>query len=168
MNKSEKSKINFIETIKSNKKLQYAAVIVLSLLITIVFVFSLFTKNDNKTLSDDVDVYVSALENKLSETLSKVKGVGKVSVIIKVDGGKETVIAKKTVKTESGGKTETEETPVLVNGKTVILKELYPSVSGVIIVAEGADNFSVMRKIQQATLSLLDIDVNKIEILTMK
>lgn len=168
MNKTENKKINIIEKIKNNKKAQYAAVIIISLLITILFLLNSVVKNDSVATSSEVDAYVSRLENKLSEVLSEVKGVGKVSVVIKVDGGMETVIATKTITTENGGKTEREETPVLVNGKTVPLKELYPKISGVIIVAEGADNISVMKKIQQATLSLLDIDLNKIEILAMK
>ena len=168
MNKTENKKINIIEKIKNNKKAQYAAVIIISLLITILFLLNSVVKNDSVATSSEVDAYVSRLENKLSEVLSEVKGVGKVSVVIKVDGGMETVIATKTITTENGGKTEREETPVLVNGKTVPLKELYPKISGVIIVAEGADNISVMKKIQQATLSLLDIDLNKIEILEIK
>lgn len=168
MNKTENKKSNIIDKIKNNKKFQYAAVIIISLLITVVFLFNSLIKSDNSTVSDGVETYIINLENRLSEVLSEVKGVGKVSVVIKTDGGMETVIAKKTTRTESGGKTETEETPVLVNGKTVTLKELYPKISGVIIVAEGADNISVMNKIQQATLSLLDIDSKKIEILTMK
>ena len=168
MNKTENKKISIIEKIKSNKKIQYALVIILSLIITLIFVVNSFINTANKSVPDDVDAYVNGLEKRLSKILSEVKGVGKVSVIVKVDGGMETVIAKKTTTTENAGKTETEETPVLVNGKTVTLKELYPKISGVIIVAEGAENITVMRKIQQATLSLLDIDLDKIEILAMK
>ena len=168
MNKIDNRKINIIEKIKNNKKVQYAAVIIISIIITLIFLFGSFFNKTTVKEVDDVDAYVSGLENKLSKVLSDVKGVGKVSVIINVDGGIETVIAKKTTTTENGDKTETEETPILVNGKTVTLKELYPKISGVIIVAEGADNISVMNKIQQATLSLLDVDINKIEILAMK
>ena len=56
----------------------------------------------------------------------------------------------------------------MLNGKTVVLKELYPKINGVVIVAEGANNITVMRKIQQATTSLLGVDLGRIEILTMK
>ena len=168
MNKNDNKKINIIERIKNSKKVQYAAVIIISLIITIIFLISSFFSKSNVSETDDVDAYVNGLEKKLSKVLSEVKGVGNVSVIIKVDGGIETVIAKKTTTTENGGKIETEDTPILVNGKTVTLKELYPKISGVIIVAEGADNISVMKKIQQATISLLDVDINKIEILAMK
>lgn len=168
MNKTENKKINIIEKIKNSKKVQYAAVIIISIIITLIFLVSTFLNKASVSDANEVDLFVSGLENRLSRVLSEVKGVGKVSVVIKVDGGIETVIAKKTTTTNNGGKTETEETPILVNGKTVTLKELYPKISGVIIVAEGADNISVMKKIQQATLSLLDVEINKIEILAMK
>ena len=124
---------------------------------------SLKTTTDN-TSSD----YVSQLERKLSETLSAVKGAGKVSVIITVESGMETVLAMKTSVTETAKGKETVETPILVNGKTVVLKEMFPKITGVLIVCEGASSISVMNKIEQATVSLLDVNVNQIQILTMK
>ena len=66
------------------------------------------------------------------------------------------------------GRREIVSAPILVNGKTVVLKELYPKISGVLIVAEGADKLTVYNKIQQATLSLLDVKASQIEILAMK
>ena len=44
---------------------------------------------------------------------------------------------------------------------------MYPKITGVLIVAEGANNLSVMNRLQQATMSLLDIDINQIQILSM-
>ena len=51
---------------------------------------------------------------------------------------------------------------------TAHAKENYPEITGVLIVAKGANSISVLTKIQNATTSLLDININKIEILTMK
>jgi stage III sporulation protein AG len=121
------------------------------------------SKND-----DEVLTYVAELEERLSNTLSKVKGAGKVSVVITVKSGIETVLAMNTTTTKTDNGIEVVETPIILNGKTVVLKEMYPEILGVLIVAEGADEISVLRKIQQATTSLLDINVNQIEILTMK
>ena len=123
--------------------------------------------NQSSKSQNSVDSYVTNLEERLSKTLSKVKGAGKVSVIITVESGMETVLASKIITTETPTGTEVEETPLIVNGKTVVVKELYPKIVGVLIVAEGANNISVMNKIQQATISLLDIQLNQIEILSM-
>ena len=161
---------SFISKIKDNKKIYYAIACILSVLL-ILFVFggNAFSKTSsgNET-TDEVSIYVSGLEERLTRILSEVGGVGKVSVAIKVESGTETVIATKTTVTENANGKETVETPILVNGKPVVLKELYPKISGVLIVAEGAGNFSVLRKIQQAAVSFLGVELNKIEILTMK
>ena len=160
--------ISFIDRIKDNKKIRYFIVFLIAVAIIVLFSSSFIGNKSEKNGETGVSEYVNDMENKLSAVLSNVKGVGKVSVILKVDGGMETVLATKTTTVENGGKKETEETPILVNGKTVVVKELYPTISGVIVVAEGADSISVMRKIQEATVSLLGISLDKIEILTMK
>lgn len=162
--------MKFLTKLKENKKALYIVACVLTiLLVLLVFGGSVFAKNDkNSKKTDSVSVYVSDLEEKLTRILKDVDGVGKVTVVLKVESGSETVLAVKKTVTETSSGTETVETPILVNGKTVVLKELYPKISGVLIVAEGAGNFSVLRKIQQAAVSFLGVELNKIEILTMK
>ena len=164
----KKIKFNFINKIKENKKIQY---IIIGLLIMVAIIIALFgVKGENKKLEnvDSVSIYVESLESRLCETLSQIDGVGEVSVMISVRSGMETVLAMKTTITETSNGKETVETPILVNGKTVVLKENYPEIVGVVIVAKGAKNISVLSKIQSATVSLLDINVNQIEVLTMK
>ena len=164
---SNKSK-TILDKIKNNKKIQYTIIAVLMICVVFIFCLNLFSDTLQNNTSISSDEYVNELEQKLTKTLSKVDGAGKVSVVITVESGMETVIAMKTTITETVGGKETVETPVLVNGKTVVLKEKYPKITGVLIVAEGANNITVLTRIQQATTSLLDINVNQIEILTMK
>ena len=167
MSSIKEIKNSFLRKIKDNKKFQ----LILVVLLAIAILFSLFYKENNtKTTNNDSEIteYVSLLEDKLCNLLSKVEGCGKVSVAIMIDSGKETVLAMKKTTTESSGKIQVEETPIIVNGKTVVLKENFPKITGVLIVCEGANKISVMKKIQQATTSLLDVDINKIEILAMK
>lgn len=163
-------KTSFIDKILQNKKIQYVFIALLSILVIFIFCFNFnLGKSDLTSSKDDLVLnYVSELEDTLSKTLSKVKGAGDVSVVITIKSGVETVLAMNTTtkKTDSG--TEIVETPIILNGKTVVLKEMYPEILGVLIVAEGADSLSVLTKIQQATKSLLNINVNQIEILTMK
>lgn len=167
MNKKEELKINIIEKIKSNKKIQYFLIIILSILLVVVFVYPSFNKK-KEDVTDDVSKYVLELEKRLINTLKEVEGVGDVSVVITVESGMETILAMKTTTRETINGVETEEEPVIVNGKTVVLTEKYPNITGVLIVAEGADNIAVVSKIQRATTSLLEIEVGQIEILAMK
>lgn len=154
--------------IKTNKKMQYIIVAVLIVISLIMLSFTYMPKKEGESSDDCIATYVLSLENRLSQTLSKVDGAGKVSVVITVESGMETVLATKTTEKQTSSGVEKESAPIIVNGKPVVIKEKYPKVIGVLIVAEGAKNISVMSKLQQATVSLLDINLNQIEILSMK
>ncbi len=160
---------SIFKKITSEKKYQYfaLALIVVILILSVGISFSSNINSNENIQNDEIIAYVSDLENKLSSTLSKVSGVGEVAVAITVESGKETILATKKTTNETADGVKTEETPIIINGKTVIVKELYPKIIGVLIVAKGADNFSVLARIQQATISLLNIDLKQIEILSM-
>lgn len=156
------------EKLFSDKRARIVVAIILTVLAAAALYFGFAGNKTNSSAEGETTLYVRELEERLSAILSKVEGAGKVSVAVNAASGKQTVLAmKKTEKiTESG--TEREETPLIVNGKTVVLKELNPEITGVLIVAEGANSLKVLNRIQQAVTSLLDIDINRIEILTMK
>ena len=157
----------FLRRIRNDKKLQISVIAVLcAVLLTGLLIISL--KSPEQVSRDEVSLYVENTENKLEKLLSSVDGAGRVKVAITVESGMETVLAvSTTVKETSAGK-ETVQSPIVVNGKTVVLKENYPKITGVLIVAEGAGSISVFKKLQQATVSFLDVNVNQIEILAMK
>lgn len=162
---------NFFDKIKSSDKMRYVILFVCVGCLILIVVFNFVLKKTDDKSSDDTDAaikYVNELEDKLENLLSKVDGAGKVCVCITVESGMETVLAYTTTCTETSSKKETVTTPVIVNGKTVVLKEMYPKISGVLIVSEGAGKLSVYAKLQQATKSILDLDSDKIEILAMK
>jgi len=169
MNNDSNLLATILNKIKANKKLQILLVAII-VLISLFVIYSTIGKSDGGEYkeSDMVTNYVANLETRLSETLSKVEGAGNVSVVITVNSGMENVLAMKTTTKETTNGVETESSPLLVNGKTVVLKQNYPPIVGVMIVAQGANNIGVLSKLQQATVSLLNISLNQIEILTMK
>jgi len=156
-----------ITELLKGKNVKLISIIIL-ILIVLLFVFFSNQKTDNSENLDAVTMYVERTEKELSSILSKVEGAGEVSVLISVESGMETVLAKKTTVKENNGVIESEETPLVVNGKTVTIKENYPKIIGVLIVAEGANSLDVKLKLQSATLSFLNISINQIEILTSK
>lgn len=155
---------SLIEKIKNNKILSYVLIAVLLIVAVLFFTFTGTNKKDVEVENLD---YVSRLENRLETVLSKVEGAGKVKVVITLESGMETVLAYKTITTETEKGVEIEQTPILVNGKTVTLMEKYPKINGVLIVVEG-NSIAVKSRLQQATTSLLDVNLSQIEILTMK
>ena len=159
-----------IEKIKEKTKkikVEYLIVFIAVIAIFIIFLSS-FNTNTNSTASADVDKYISSLEKKLSTELSKIDGAGSVSVLISVKRGVTTEIAtEKKIINNSDGIT-TEEIPILVSGKPIILTEVYPEITGVIIIAKGAEDLKVRMSLLTAAQTFLAITSDKIEILTMR
>ena len=167
-NKTSNKIRDFVSKLKNENKIHYLFIGLIAVILVVALCIN-FTENKSKITQSDVIIeYVENLEAKLENTLSKIDGVGKVSVVITVESGMETVLATKIIKTETSHGIEIEETPIIVNGKTVVIQENYPEIVGVLIVANGANNIMVTNKIQKAVISLLDIELNQIEILTMK
>lgn len=160
--------MKLIQKLKNNKTIEYIFLGLISIAVVAVLAFSLVKPASTEAYEDDeVISYVKDLENRLEKTLSEIKGAGNVSVVITVDSGKETIYASEKVTVSENGKTTVTESPILVNGKPVVVKENYPEIVGVLIVAQGANSISVMKNIQQAAVSLLNINLSRIEILAM-
>lgn len=165
-NKIKSKFLDFFE--KTRKSKYFSLILVVFLLVVLGFILFYNVNSKNTSMETTNNNYVVNLENKLETLLESIENVGQVSVAITVDGSAETVIAMKTVTTQTEQGKTVEETPIMVNGKTVTLKEVNPKIIGVVIVAEGGKDFTTIRKIQQATVSMLGVNIDNIEILTMK
>ncbi len=145
-------------------KPEYLILVAVAIVAVIVFINVGGGTGKSTDASTSVDEYVKTLENKLKNCLSEVKGAGKVDVIISVGSSMQTVLATQTT---TSGKVLT-ESPIVVGGKPVILKEAYPEITGVVIVAEGAGNLTVKVDLLNACQTFLSITEDKIRILSMK
>ena len=111
--------------------------------------------------------YVTNLENKLVNVLSKVKGAGDVNVVITLEKGFEyQYVTEEEIRTNADGSTVKTEKAVLVNGEPVLEREIYPVIRGIVITASGADNLTVKMNILSAIQTVIDVD--NITILTGK
>ncbi|MDK2903422.1 MAG: stage sporulation protein [Clostridiales bacterium] len=126
-----------------------------------------------------------ALETELADILSKVDGVGSVSVMITFESEGEKVPAtdvQRSTKTteekdnQGGDRTIIEETNdskhVILNqqgaSQPMIIKELAPKIRGVIVVAEGAEDVSVQADVSHAVQTVLDVPAHKVTVFAMK
>ena len=152
--------------LKSKKiKAEYLLIAIASLIVIGLFASSF--KSETQSNYSQIDDYVLNLEEKLSTRLSQVSGAGKVTVLISIKQGITTEIAteKKVTNNEEG--LVSEEKPILVSGKPIVITEIYPEISGVVIIAKGADDLKVKNALLRATQTFLGITSDKIEILTM-
>ncbi|GMQ57775.1 stage III sporulation protein AG [Vallitalea sediminicola] len=139
----------------------------------------------NTYKASDPQTYEEKLEKRLEKEFANIDGVGKIEVIIMLKTSGEIVINKDipNSKTQSdevdseGGtrqniQTDSREATVLINNsdgstKPIILKELEPEISGVVIIAEGGDDILVKKNLINAAKVLLDVPMHKIEVMKM-
>ena len=105
-------------------------------------------------------------EERLENILSQIEGVGSVSVMITYYESMEKELAYETKKDRRADNANgSGEKAVMSGGAPVILKEVYPEVKGVIVIAEGADRGIVNQKICEAVSTSLGIAMHKICVL---
>lgn len=135
--------------------------------------------------SDITKDYISTMEEKLEKVLRKVAGVGDVEVMITLKESKEQITLKDIPYTkensneadgEGGSRINSElrqeESTVLVateDGKTVpyIIKEIEPEIEGIVVVAEGGDNITIITDIIEAAEVLFDVPLHKVKVMKM-
>lgn len=129
----------------------------------------------SETISYD---YNTELEKKLIGILSKFKGVGQVDVMITFEDSVETIPASNTIRTventketdSQGGMREVqrEDTNIqIVNSQSGIpmtIKEVNPTIRGVIVVAEGASNPLVLERLYEAVKTVLGVNGNRVQV----
>ena len=181
MDKQKKqSGISLFQKLKSIKHFELIVAVLFCAILLVIYISSLGNKSSETqtdTTSLTTEEYATFLENKLSSVLSNVSGAGKVSVMVTLECGIEYVYAtesEEVTNTSTSGnstnsKTTTNETILLVtsSGKStpVVLKQNLPKVSGVIVVAYGANNIAVRLELMNAVTSLLGVPAENVQIL---
>ena len=106
----------------------------------------------------DTEKYVFSLESKLKNTISGIKGAGNVSVV-------KPIYATDVKTVQDGEKTVTTSTIATFGGKPLVIGSVYPEITGVAIVAGGADDITVKMAILDAVTTVLNVPCNKVRIL---
>lgn len=138
-------------------------------------------KNESPEMSDTETAYdtldTSDTEKRLEEILEKLDGAGEVSVMIYYSNTGERIVASDS-KTRSEQETRGEEmnavsedkekSTVLYGGsgneRPFVTEERLPKPSGVLVIAEGAENEKVRYEISEAVRALLGLMPNRIKV----
>ncbi len=119
------------------------------------------------------------LETRLTAVLCRIRGAGKVAVLITYETGGETVAAMASTKDTSiqtAQNTATEQVREVTEPYTVttdsgeqpiVLMEIAPAVRGVIVVAEGAADPTVRMNLQYAVRAVTGAPLSSIEVFEM-
>lgn len=152
--------------IKSIKNIEIYVALILALVVVLLIFVGNDSKNTSKTTGDDT--YIAQMEHKICNIVENISGCGKASVAISYSSNEEKVYAYETETTSSGGVTKQTSSIVSVKGEPLITKVLPPNILGVVVVAEGADNPVIKLKIIEVVVTLLDVDVSKVQVFTYK
>lgn len=116
-------------------------------------------------------------ETRLAQVLSQIDGAGQVQVMITYASGPEIVPAsvsqintsrQQTGEESSSQTSSSRSEPASSSSEgTVVLKELSPQIKGVVVIAQGADNISVKMDLLQATVTVLQIEPEQVDVFTM-
>ncbi|WP_026886478.1 stage III sporulation protein AG [Clostridium beijerinckii] len=140
------------------------------------------TKINNET---DEKNYEEKQKSDLKNILKKMNGVGDVEVMMSFENGGEKVPAydknnqKSTTEendTEGGKRVTNQDTDASKtvmttsdgNNEPFILKTYKPKITGIIILAEGADNSKIKYGIEQAVSKLYNLSLDKVNVYSMK
>ena len=107
------------------------------------------------------EIQIEEEERRLSSILEKIDGAGEVDVMISYEEtARKNIAYEKT--TSSGDEVSYDEKAVLTDGEPMVINEQYPTVRGVVVIAEGAEDTSVKRALREAVSAVLGVDVHKI------
>lgn len=115
--------------------------------------------------------YAAQLEERLSNALAQIAGVGPVEVFVTLERSSHIVIAESVTEEDRGGETRQTRTPVILRASNqasempLILETYEPQLRGVLIVAAGADNLHIRYQILRAAQTVLQLPAYKIEVL---
>lgn len=144
-----------------------AALAVLGVLLVIFGMFSEKEESEEneKNISQNFETleYITRLENKISNIAEQITGSDDVKVIVSVSSGTEYVYVSNeeldenysakeyiTVRTENGADT------------LILLKEIYPDVTGVSVACRGGDNPEIQAKLIRVISTSLGVSSNRI------
>lgn len=132
----------------------------------------------------DGEQYLAYLENRLTEALANVAGVGRVQVMITLKSSREAVVERETPvsrsatnETDSQGgsrvvsQVETGDSVVYrsegTDSEPFVIKTLTPEIEGVLVVAEGAGSGTVNRTVTAIVQALFGVEAHKVSVVKM-
>ena len=179
----------------NNKKIINNLLILLLVTIIILIISNIFLDSNKKDEEYNIDNglneynyniqedYSEYLEKKLVRILSKFDGVNKVDVMITLEDSVEKITASNTTKSsesnlENDGEGGTREVlredvteQIITKGNDeslMVIKEIKPTVQGVIVVVDGANDPLLKEIIYEAVKTALGVTANRVQVYSSK
>ena len=154
-----------------------AAVLILCALALVLLVLSEWTHPRTETQTaqpSQPSAYAKQTETRLAELIRSIEGAGRTQVLVTLRTGEETVWARNdSMDSEAdASRVQSEQTYVLVRSGSdetgLLLKTITPTVQGVAVVCEGADDPLVQQRITQTVTAALGIGAGHVSVVKMQ
>ncbi|MGN1123259.1 MAG: hypothetical protein ACI4RR_02870 [Eubacterium sp.] len=120
----------------------------------------------------DYSQYCAELEDKLTDIISSIDGVGECKVMITLENSKENIYATDNENKSDNDSLSTKDEYVIYDSesgeKPVLIKENFPTVLGVTVVCSGGDNVKVRETIINTVTSVFNISTNRVSVSKIK
>lgn len=144
--------------------------------IVLIFASDMLDNGEDKQTENDADIsyeeYTKQLEDKLTDTISLIDGVGECKVMITLENTTESVYATDAETKSDDSSLNQKDEYVIYDSKDgetpVLIKEYFPRVQGVTVVCSGGDNTAVKEKIINSVTSLFNIPANRVSVSKIK
>ncbi|MDR1093582.1 MAG: hypothetical protein LBL66_05480 [Clostridiales bacterium] len=168
-------------SLKDKKKLQLAIAIVLIAIVLVIYFSTLnfggAAGSPGETQILTAEEYRDKAQRELEAFLTGVKGAGKVKALVNFESSPERVIAyivneSKNSNIGADGKlnenSQSSQSPVILNQNgsqiPLIIREIYPKVTGVVVAAEGANDTAVRLALLDAVRTYFHIDSSLVQV----
>lgn len=165
-----------IKTDKNTKLKICAVALVICMFAVLLTSFGTNPKEKKNTTDSDTDNKSQQLEDQLVQLIAEIKGAGRVKVMITYDTSDENVYAKDTdeefenMQSNTGGQRIKSEY-IIVKGSDgeegLRIKNILPTVRGVAVVCDGANDPNIKGQIIATVSALFDINSTRISVAEM-
>lgn len=150
------------------KKENLGVLLLVGLLLLVIALPTKSNEENTETEAEDQETdqnlqdqdWQTKMEERLVEVLEQVQGVGKAEVFLTCEGTQEKVVEKDETETVYERDSRGNQTPY-------VSSEIYPEVTGVLVVAQGGDDPVVIQNIQEAVQVLFQVEAHKIKVMKM-
>lgn len=164
---------------KSGRQSKIKIVIVVILIFIVIGIFLSSLKTNKPTEIKKIEnklnalEYCESVENRLISVIGKIKGVGEVDVFVMVDASPTIKYLEESITTteEKDGNISTSIQTTIVMSKNgsittpVVVVELMPKITGVLVVATGAKDIKLKTTLINAISAILNVDISSVEVL---
>ena len=116
------------------------------------------------------DVWLRSVQKELSDTLSRIEGAGKLTLMLSVESGMQRELARDGERERRDGQSSNRRETVILSSsgggeEVVVIRSDYPVFRGAVVVCQGGDRASVRLAITEAVTALTGLSSDKISVI---